>query len=87
MKIAKDKWQHFTVCMIVAAVIAAIVGCTCTFPLPACLAGFLGAVACGAGKEYGDSKAQGNTWSWADMAADMAGAVVGCLAGLTALIN
>lgn len=86
MKIAKDKWQHFIVCIIVAAIIATIVANTCALPLPSCMAGFLGATACGIGKEYGDSKAHGNTWSWSDLAADIAGAVVGCLAGFVALL-
>ena len=27
------------------------------------------------GKEYGDSKAQGNTWSWGDIVADGLGIV------------
>ena len=46
----------------------------------------LGALACGIGKEYGDSKAHGNTWSWPDLAADAAGAFVGCFAGFVALL-
>ncbi len=84
MKIAKDKLQHFLVCLIVAAIIATIVANTCA--LPSCMAGFLGATACGIGKEYGDSKAHGNIWSWPDLAADITGAVVGCLAGFVALL-
>lgn len=86
MKIAKDKWQHFIVCLIVAAIIATIVANTCALPLSSCTAGFLGATACGLGKEYGDSKAYGNTWSWPDVLADIAGAAVGCLAGFVALL-
>lgn len=57
MKIAKDKLQHFIICAIVAAVIATLVACICAPPLSSCAAGFLGAAACGLGKEYGDSKA------------------------------
>ena len=57
MKIAKDKMQHIIVCAIVAVVIALVVAYTCALPLPSCVAGFLGATACGLGKEYGDSKA------------------------------
>lgn len=86
MKIAKDKWLHIIVCAIVAAIIATIVACTCAFPLPSCMAGFLGATACGLGKEFGDSRAHGNTWSWPDIAADMVGAAVGCLVGFVALL-
>lgn len=86
MKIANDKWQHFIVCLILAAVIAAIVANTCALVFPSCMAGFLGAAACGIGKEYGDSKAHGNLWSWPDLAVDLAGAVIGSLAGFVALL-
>lgn len=86
MKITKDKRQHFLVCIIVAAIIATIVANTCSLILPSCVAGFLGATACGVGKEYGDSRAYGNTWNWPDIIADVAGATVGCLAGFVALI-
>lgn len=78
--------QHFIVCLIVAAIIATIVANTCALPFPSCTAGFLGATACGIGKEYGDSRAHGNIWSWPDLAADIAGAMAGCLAGLVALL-
>ena len=86
MKIAKDKLQHFVVCAIVAVIIATIVACTDAPPLPSCVAGFLGATACGLGKEYGDSKSYGNTWSWTDIVSDMTGAAIGCLAGLVSLL-
>ena len=86
MKIGKDKWAHFAVCLMVAAVIAMVVANTCGMVFPACMAGFLGAVACGAGKEYGDRCAHGNRWSWGDLLADTAGAAAGCLAGFVALL-
>lgn len=86
MNIAKDKLQHLITCAIVAAAIATLVACTGAPPLPSCTAGFLGATACGLGKEYGDSKAYGNTWSWPDIAADVAGAVIGSLVGFVALL-
>lgn len=35
------------------------------------------AVGLALGKEYGDSKAQGNKWSWCDIVADGLGIVVG----------
>ena len=41
------------------------------------LAGFCGGVAAGIGKEYGDECAEGNEWSWQDIAADCIGALVG----------
>lgn len=86
MKIAKDKLQHFIVCSIVSAIIAVVVANTCALVYPSCVAGLLGAAACGLSKEYSDSKAYGNTWSWPDIIADLAGAAVGCLAGFVALL-
>lgn len=41
------------------------------------LAGFCGGLAAGVGKEYGDECAEGNEWSWQDIAADCIGALVG----------
>ena len=41
------------------------------------LSGFLGGLAAGVGKEYGDECAEGNEWSWQDIAADCIGALVG----------
>lgn len=41
------------------------------------LAGFLGGLAAGIGKEYGDECAEGNEWSWDDVAADIVGAIIG----------
>ena len=41
------------------------------------LSGFLGGLAAGVGKEYGDECADGNQWDWQDIAADCIGALVG----------
>lgn len=41
------------------------------------LAGFLGGLATGVGKEYGDECADGNQWDWQDIAADCIGSLVG----------
>ena len=41
------------------------------------LAGFCGGLAAGIGKEYGDECAEGNEWSWQDIAADCIGSLVG----------
>ena len=41
------------------------------------LAGFLGGLAAGVGKEYGDECAEGNRWDWKDIAADALGSLVG----------
>lgn len=49
------------------------------------LAGFLGGLAAGVGKEYGDECAEGNQWDWEDIAADCIGAL--CGGGLAAIIS
>ena len=49
------------------------------------LAGFCGGLAAGVGKEYGDECAEGNYWSWQDIAADCIGAL--CGGGLAAIIG
>lgn len=41
------------------------------------IAGFLGGIAAGVGKEYGDECAEGNNWDWQDIAADAIGSLVG----------
>ena len=41
------------------------------------LAGFLGGLAAGVGKEYGDECAEGNQWDWDDIFADAIGSLVG----------
>ena len=41
------------------------------------LSGFLGGLAAGVGKEYGDSCCQDNYWDWQDIAADCIGSLVG----------
>ena len=49
------------------------------------LAGFLGGLATGVGKEYGDECADGNQWDWQDIAADCIGSLVG--AGFAMIIT
>ena len=41
------------------------------------LSGFLGGLAAGVGKEYGDECAEGNQWDWQDIFADAIGSLVG----------
>ena len=48
-------------------------------------AGFLGGLAAGIGKEYGDECCENNKWDWQDIAADCIGALVG--GGLAAIIG
>ena len=49
------------------------------------LAGLCGGLAAGIGKEYGDECAEGNEWSWQDIAADCIGAL--CGGGLAAILG
>ena len=44
---------------------------------PVWFAGLACALAMGVGKEYGDECAEGNEWSWDDVAADVVGAIIG----------
>ena len=44
---------------------------------PVWFAGVACALAMGIGKEYGDECAEGNNWDWADLAADVVGAIIG----------
>lgn len=49
------------------------------------LAGFLGGLAAGVGKEYGDECCENNKWDWQDIAADCIGSLVG--AGFAMIIT
>lgn len=44
---------------------------------PVWFSGVACALAMGVGKEYGDECAEGNNWSWDDVAADIVGAIIG----------
>ena len=44
---------------------------------PVWFSGVACALAMGVGKEYGDECAEGNEWSWDDVAADIVGAIIG----------
>ena len=48
-------------------------------------AGFLGGLAAGVGKEYGDECCENNKWDWQDIAADCIGSLVG--AGFAMIIS
>lgn len=81
-----DKVKHFGVSAAIAAASAVVFMAFHVGALVACVGGFMCAVFCGIGKEYGDHAAPGNRWDWYDMLADVMGAAVGCCAGLFALI-
>lgn len=86
MKIMKDKVYHLIACAVIAFAIASVVANTCALVFPSCMAGFLGGIACGAGKEYGNSKTKGNAWNWSDMLYDVIGATIGSFGGMVALL-
>lgn len=68
MKIGKDKILHFGVNFIMA--LSAVL--SYPFAVGLCIGASFG-------KEYGDSNASGNSWSWADIVADMLGMAAGLL--------
>lgn len=70
MKIQKDKILHFSV-----NVVATIASLVLYRINPMLLIPML-AVGLSLGKEYGDSKAVGNSWSWGDIIADFLGIAV-----------
>lgn len=76
-----DKLYHFGACAFIALLGAALAALF----LPSYPFAFVGgtalAVATGAGKEYGDSKAPGNHWCWWDLLADAIGATCGAAIG------
>ena len=66
LHIPYDKVLHFGVNFIMA--LTAVF--SYTFAVGLCIGASFG-------KEYGDSKASGNSWSWADIVADMLGMAAG----------
>ncbi len=82
-----DKLQHFLVCVAIAAVMAAVMRLTGATVVQTAIASVGTAMAAGLGKEYGDRCAIGNHWDWVDLAADLAGAVVGATLILLVMHN
>lgn len=79
-----DKLQHFLICAAIAAVMAAVMRLTGATVVQTAIASVDTSMAAGLGKEYGDRCAIGNHWDWVDLAADLAGAVVGTVVVIAA---
>lgn len=81
LKMEQDKILHAAVCAAATLIIAI---CTSALGMiPSLLCGSLFSLGLGLGKEYGDSKATGNSWSWEDIIADLVGIVLACAILLT----
>lgn len=65
-----DKPAHFLVSFAYSVIISILFGG---------ITGFISTISLGIGKEYGDSKSPGNTWSWADLLSDALGAIFGAI--------
>lgn len=73
---------HIVACLLCAFVVSAIIAHATTEPTPAIVGGWLAGMFLGVGKEFGDSRASGNSWSWGDMLYNLIGATAGCWGGL-----
>lgn len=81
MKLKFEDFLHIIACMLCAFVVSAIIAHTTTEPTPAIVGGWLSGMFLGVGKEFGDSRATGNSWSWRDMFCNFIGSSVGCWGG------
>ena len=73
---------HIVACLLCAFVVSAILAHTTTESTPCIVGGFLAGMFLGVGKEFGDSRASGNSWSWSDMAYNFIGSAIGMWGGL-----
>lgn len=73
---------HIVACLFCAFVVSAILAHTTTEPTPCIVGGWLSGMFLGVGKEFGDSRASGNSWSWGDMFYNFIGSSIGCCGGL-----
>ena len=86
-----EKTKHLSICATAAALASAGIALLVWMSLvvtscqelmehllaPVWFSGVACAFAMGVGKEYGDECAEGNEWSWDDIAADIVGAIIG----------
>lgn len=79
--IGSDKYLHFLACQMISFLTAKIVGCLVPYGW-ALLVGFVTAITVGLVKEFRDRREPGNMFSWGDVIADLAGAVVGAMMSL-----
>lgn len=82
LKIKFEDVLHIVACMLCAFCVSAIIAHTTTSPTPAIVGGWLAGMFLGVGKEFGDSRASGNAWSWRDFLFDFIGSSIGCWGGL-----
>lgn len=86
LNLTMDDVLHIVVCAICAFLASTILAHATTEVLPCCIGGFLAGLCLGLGKEFGDYRASGNTWSWKDVLMDVAGAFIGCWGGFSTLL-
>lgn len=86
LKIEITDVLHVAACLFCALCVSAFVAHFTTDPTPAILGGFFSGLFLGVGKEYGDSRAGGNCWSWKDMVFNLIGSVIGSMGGFVAYL-
>lgn len=79
--IGSDKYLHFLACQMISFLTAKIGGCFVSASW-ALLVGFVVAATAGVVKELRDRRTPGDTFSWSDVIADLAGAVAGAVMSL-----
>lgn len=82
-----DKWSfvHLLICFLVSILFGGIclvsmkMAMNDTSPIVAAIAGFIGGVAIGVGKEFGDYVNPYNGWNWMDFLFDVIGSLLGSI--------